>query len=55
MWCGARENIFVCSVVGGGLGAVALLILPFAAVNKGWRLPLLLDWGSLPRHAYALF
>ena len=41
-------------MLGGGLGAIALAVLPIANVNKWWWLPLLVDWGSLPGIIYTI-
>ena len=35
-------------LLGGGMGALALAILPLPQANRWWWLPFLLDWGSLP-------
>ncbi|HTE19413.1 MAG TPA: hypothetical protein VK689_13650 [Armatimonadota bacterium] len=35
-------------LLGGGMAALALAILPVPQANQWWWLPFLLDWGSLP-------
>jgi hypothetical protein len=41
-------------LLGGGLGATALAVLPIAIAHKWWWLPLLVDWGSLPGIIYTI-
>jgi hypothetical protein len=40
-------------LVGGGLGAVALTVLPVVSLRGYWWIPLLADWGSIPGLAHA--
>jgi hypothetical protein len=43
------------SLLGGGLGAIALAAIPIEAVHRWWWVPLLLDWGSVPGFVYTIF
>ena len=41
-------------LIGGVLGVLGLLALPFPETRKLWWLPLFLDWGSIPGVTHAL-
>jgi hypothetical protein len=49
-----RKSISWVPLVGGVVGAAALLIAPSDALHAWWWLPLLFDWGSIPGITHAL-
>ena len=42
-------------LLGGFLGAIGLLAIPFSALHQYWWLPFLLDWGSSPGIAHTIW
>jgi hypothetical protein len=42
-------------LIGGGLGAVGIVVLPVAGSVAWCWIPLVLDWGSIPGIGYSLF
>ena len=42
-------------LLGGGLGAFALILSPAVVLRGWWWIPLCVDWGSLPGLAYSVF
>ena len=42
-------------LIGGLAGVLSIMICPARAVHSWWWLPLLLDWGSVPGIAHALW
>lgn len=54
-WIKREETPSWIPIVGGVLGAIALVILPVPNLHRWWCLPFLIDYGSILGIGYTLF